>query len=438
MTAATTRVAGARAVYAAGSFAYLCAVTQRSTLSVAAVPAADRFTATAAAISTLGVLQLIVYAALQIPAGVLLDRFGAKKPLVVGGILMVAGQVLVATTTVLPVAVAGRVLVGAGDATTFVAAVRLIGAWFDSRGIATRVQWLGNIGQVGQVLSLVPFAALLHLDGWTTAFLTAAGLGGVGVVIAIAVVKNAPAGTPATQHEDLRSGVMAFAGAARRPGTHVGFWSHFVTQSSGTVFALFWGYPFLVQGEGIAPAVASTLLLVQVAAGMVAGPVLGVLTARHPMRRTNLVLGIVVLLALTWTLVLAWPGSVPIPVLVLLECALGAGGPASMIGFDIARTFNPAHAQGGATGLVNVGGFTASFVMMFAIGALLDLHTAVFPGAMPFSADAFRFAFLVQVPVIGFGVVMLFRARRRARAAMAPLDPVWVAMVRATRRRRLR
>ena len=44
-----------------------------------------------------------------------------------------------------------------------------------------------------------------------------------------------------------------------------------------------------------------------------------------------------------------------------------------MIGFDFARTFNPAHRLGTATGIVNVGGFIAALVAIFLIGVVLDV-----------------------------------------------------------------
>ena len=75
--------------------------------------------------------------------------------------------------------------------------------------------------------------------------------------------------------------------------------------------------------------------------GMVSGPVLGVLVQRHPFRRSWLVLAVVAVNAAGWTLVLAWPGPAPLPVLVVLVLAMASGGPGSLIGFDFARTFNP-------------------------------------------------------------------------------------------------
>ena len=66
-------------VFGLAVLAYMIAVTQRSSLGVAGVDAADRFAASATALSTLGVMQLAVYAAMQVPVGMLLDRFGAQS-----------------------------------------------------------------------------------------------------------------------------------------------------------------------------------------------------------------------------------------------------------------------------------------------------------------------------------------------------------------------
>ena len=96
--------------------AYLVAVLQRSSLGVAAVEATDRFDVNAAALSTLGVVQIVVYAALQIPVGVMLDRVGPRALLATGAALMALGQATLALAPTLEIALVARVLVGAGDA----------------------------------------------------------------------------------------------------------------------------------------------------------------------------------------------------------------------------------------------------------------------------------------------------------------------------------
>ncbi|MET1051762.1 MAG: MFS transporter [Mycetocola sp.] len=429
-------------VFWVGVFAYITAVMQRSTLGVAGVAAVERFDASASAFSSLAVLQLVVYAALQVPIGVLIDRLGPRILITAGLSLMIVGQVVLAFAPSISVAVIGRILVGAGDAAIFVSVMRLVTSWFSGPVVPQLSQWMGNLGQAGQILSAIPFAWLLHASGWTPAFLAAASLVALGLVLALAVVRDSPPGSTETNRaSSLRDAVTHLVASFRRPGTQLGFWAHYVTQSSGTVFSLLWGYPFMVYGLGLSEPLAASMLLVIVASGVLIGPLLGLLCARFPYRRSNLVLGIVIAIGAVWTTLLLWPGSPPFWLLIVLLVVLGAGGPGSLIGFDFARTFNPVRVLGSANGVVNVGGFLASFVMMFLIGLVLDSRAA--PGAAAaelYSLESFKLAFLVQYLVIGFGVVMLLVARRRTRRRIVEeegiqVGPLWVAAMEAFRRR---
>lgn len=432
-------------IFAIGVFAYLIAVMQRTSIGVAGVAATERFHSTASVLSTLAVVQLIVYAAMQIPVGVLIDRVGSRWLMAVGTALMIVGQVTVAFAPTIGIAILGRILVGAGDATVFTSLMRLINSWFRGRLVPQLSQWIGNIGQLGQVLSAIPFAIILHQAGWTTAFLSAASLSVIALVGIVAVIADRPVGSsegprPATWGESIRQLRVSLA----RPGTQLGFWSHFVTQSSGTVFSLMWGLPFMVFALGIDPAEASGLLIVAVVAGLISGPILGVLTARHPLRRSNLVLGIVAMMGVVWAVVLLWPGTPPLWLLIVLLIAIGIGGPGSLIGFDFARTSNPLRSLGSANGIVNVGGFLASFVMMFLIGLALDGQNAarVAAGGASdlYALDAFRWAFAIQYVIVGIGVGFLVRARRRTRRLLSEdegieVAPLWVLLSDAWKRR---
>lgn len=425
-------------IFAAAVLAYMAAILQRSSLGVAGVAAADRFEVNAAALSSLGVMQLIVYAALQVPVGILVDRRGPRVLIIAGSILLVIGQSCVAVAEDLSLAVIGRVLVGAGDAMIFVSAMRLIAFWFAPNKAPQMAQWLGNLGQFGQVLSAVPFAFFLHEWGWTTSFLLAGSLAAVAVIVAVLVIADRPADAPAPEKPASWGGTMRALGQSlKRPGTQLGFWSHFVTQSPGAVFSLLWGFPFLVFGLGYDERTSASLLLVIVFTGMIVGPGLGVLSARFPYRRSNVVLGLVAFTLVTLAAVLLWPGQPPFALVILHLVALGAGGPGSLIGFDFARSFNPSHVLGAANGVVNVGGFTASFVTMLAMGVILDATSSA-DGS--YALDGFRLAFAVEFIIIGFGLVMLLHARRRTRRRFREDDgitvaPIWVALVGRWRRR---
>lgn len=427
-------------VFGVGAFAYLITIMQRSTLGVAAVDASERFHVDAAALSTLAVAQLAVYAAMQVPVGVLIDRLGPKR-LIMGGLAVVTiGQVVLALAHELPLAVVGRMLVGLGDAAVFTSVLRLVNSWFPPKQVPIASQWVGNLGQIGQVLSAVPFSFVLHRLGWETAFLSAAGLVVFALVCVLIVIADRPAGSaepprPATWGDVVGDVVRSF----KHPGTRLGFWSHFVTQSSGTVLTLLWGFPFMVYGLGYPQPLAASLLIVIVVAGMISGPVIGVLSARFPYRRSNLVLLIVSVMALAWAVVLLWPGRPPMWLVIVLFVIVGVGGPGSLIGFDFARTFNPLRSLGGANGIVNVGGFLASFVIMFLIGVIID---ALSGGRADYSVANFKVAFTIQYLVIGIGVVMLLLARSKARRRMTEeegiaVGPLWIALRnRLSRKRR--
>ena len=170
-----------------------------------------------------------------------------------------------------------------------------------------------------------------------------------------------------------------------------------------------------------------------VLAGMAAGPVLGVLVARHPLRRSWLVLSIV----------RRRDGGVgrrarsgpPAPrcwLLVVLVFALALCGPGSMIGFDYARTFNPPNRLGTATGIVNVGGFVASLLTIMLVGIVLGV--ADHGGA--YTLHGFRIAMSVQFVVWAVGLTGFLRARRLVRARMAHEGVVVPPFREAVRRNR--
>ncbi|MDQ0094431.1 MFS transporter [Paeniglutamicibacter psychrophenolicus] len=405
-------------VWAASLGAYLIAVTQRTSFGVAGLEATDRFDASASILATFSVVQLVVYAGLQIPVGILVDRWGPRAMITGGAALMIVGQFLLAMADSVASGLVGRFFVGAGDAMTFVSVIRLLPIWFSGYRIPMLTQVTGMIGQLGQLLSLIPFVALLHLWSWTPAFLSLAALSVVGFALALVLVSNGPR-TDEAPPAPVKARTL-LAGAWREPGTRLGFWTHFTTQFTTNVFLLTWGYPFLVSGQGVSPAVASGLLSIFVVVALLAGPLLGAAVARHPHRRSAIAFNVIGMIALTWLVVILWPGRAPIWMLVILIVCVALGGPASMIGFDFVRTFNPAHVIGTATGIVNVGGFLAALVTVYVVGWLLDIQQrAAGAGAELYSLDAFRWALSFQFVVMLGGIIGMVVTRNKARRAMA-------------------
>jgi MFS family permease len=416
-------------------------VTQRTSFGVVGLEATERFHASASAISFFTVLQLLVYAGLQIPVGVLVDRFGSRAMIAGGALLMGLGQLQLAFADSVPAGVLGRVLVGAGDAMTFISVIRLIPLWFAPARVPLLTQLTGMSGQLGQLLSVVPFAFILHTAGWTPAFLALAGFSGVAVVLVVLMLQDVPPGTPRQEAaKGLRATGVSLSRAWKQPGTRLGMWSHFTIQFSGTVFAMTWGYPFLISAQGLDAGTVASLMSLYVAGAIGAGPLIGRFVARHPLRRSTMVLLLVGATAAAWAAVLLYPGRSPLWLLAVLIVVLAIGGPGSMIGFDFARTFNPAHRIGTATGIVNVGGFFAALMAIYLIGAVLDiLNSTGFSRGELYGLEPFRIALCVHFLLLGVGSVAMLVVRRKVRRQMAAqgvvVPPLLQAMAQQRRER---
>ncbi|GAA3421900.1 MFS transporter [Streptosporangium vulgare] len=391
--------------WATGVVAYVVAVFHRQSLGVAGIEAAARLDVGAAGLSVLAMCQLLVYAGMQVPVGILVDRLGSKRMLVLGAVVMACGELVFALAGGLLPGIAGRALIGCGDAMTFISVIRLVGLSFPARRNPLMVQLTGLLGQLGAIASAVPLIYSLHTYGWTPTFLGAAVLGVVAAFLLVAVLRD-PRPKRTGEPPSLKA-------AWAEPGTRLGMWTHAATQCSAAAFLMLWGYPFLVQGQGLAPATAGVLLTTLTLCGMVCGPLLGYLAGRFPFHRSRMVLIVIGTTAGAWTAVLLWPGRAPLWLLVALVVVLAANGPGSMIGFDYARTFNPATRIGAATGIVNGGGFVASVAVIALIGVTLDLLGGT-------GLDAFRWAFATQYPIWALGAVQVVRYRGKARRRLIP------------------
>jgi MFS family permease len=393
---------------------YVVAVFHRCTLGVAGLEAASRFAVGPAALGAFTVLQVLVYAAMQIPTGLLVDRFGPRAVLAVASVFMGFGQVLFAVADSFVVGLFARAVLGLGDALTFVSLLRLVAAHFPARRFAVVVTLTAALGSIGNVLATVPLTLLLGSIGWTATFLIA----GIGTAAYAAIVllrvRDVPTGSVSTPSEPvvLSSVVAQVRAAWRVPGTRLGFWVHFSTMFAPAVLGLLWGFPYLVDAHAFTESSASALLGLMVLVAMVAAPPMGALISRRPEWRMPMVGAYLVLDILVWTVLLTAPSPLPAWLLTVAFGLLAIGLPVSAIGFAIVRDYNPLHRVGTATGVVNVGGFCATTIAAFGVGVVLD---QVGPLA---TATGFRIAFCVVAGTLVIGAWRTIVWWHRARAAV--------------------
>ncbi len=396
------------------TLAYFLAVMQRSSLGVASVEATQRFDVGAAQLSLLAVLQLVVYAAMQIPVGILLDKFGPKRVLAAGALIMAVGQATLAISLTFEFAVTGRMLVGLGDAFTFISMIRMVNVFLSGPKASRLQQWLATLGQLGQIASAFPFLWLLDSAGWSPAFLSVASLSLLG--FCLVVIFGGVDTSDLRQDASFRSVVAGLRTNARRAPIRMAFWTHFTTQSSGTMFILLWGMPFLTLGQGYSRTMASGLLALFVLTNASMGPVLGAIAARSFATRARIVIGAPIMGMVLWIVTLAWPGQAPFWLLIVMVLAIGVGGPASMLAFDYSRAYTPKRDLGSVNGFVNIGGFLASFTMMAVIGVALDFLNRDRPATQLYNLDNFKMALPVHFLVTLIGLYFYLREKKRTLA----------------------
>jgi predicted MFS family arabinose efflux permease len=404
---------------------YIAAVFNRTSLGVAGLQAARRLGISPAQLSVFVLVQLGVYAAMQVPTGLLVDRFGPRRLLVAAAATMAVAQLAFALTRSYPAALLARGVLGCGDALTFVSVVRVAAQDFPRHRFPLAVSVTSMLGMVGNLAATIPLTLLLRSAGWTLSF---AGTGLVTLVTGVAVWILLPTGRgAAAPRQAAPAGRMLHRvrAAWHTPGTRLGFWVHFSCMSLATMFAVLWGLPYLVQ-QGFSEAGASAVLLVCVLAAIVTSPAIGAVFGRYPAARVPFALSVCLLTLAGWTVLLGcFGGRPPHPLIVAVVAVAAVGGPASTIGFSLARDYNPPAMVGTATGVVNVGGFTSTIMASLLVGGVLELTG---PGSAGYRL-AFCGAVAVQLLGTAAAVRWWLRVRGLLLGAQSRGEPVPVPVV---------
>lgn len=438
------------AMWGLGASCYLLALFHRMSLSVAGLTAQERFGVDATGMAAFVAVQLALYAALQIPVGTAADRVGPRRMILLGMALMAGGSVVFAVAGSYGVAVAGRALIGAGDALMFVNVLRLAHNWFPGPRYALVAALTGMIGGLGQLVATAPLGALLEAFGWTPAFLTAGVLTAGLATVVVVGLRERPAEASAAGEsrsrqrrvnwltEPLRQfirtkGSVSQAPTEREPlptllrqvwhepGTRHALWTHFTLMGTFVSVTAVLGQPYLVGAHGLSSEVAGTLLAAVVVGFVTGSTAAGQLASRRPRARGPLVLSAATVVTASSAALVLLPGSTPVPVLAPVLFALGAGGGVSMVAFDLARTANVPCRAGIATGMVNVGGFSFAVAAQLGVGLLLDALLA--SGLEPASAHRLAFAVIVTMSATGTRLVVRYRrhaGRRRPEQVESP------------------
>lgn len=410
-------------VWSAAVCVYIVAITGRTSFGVAGVHAIEHFGLDASRLAVFTSVQVGVYALAQIPVGLLVDRFGARRILLVGALIMATGQIILCLTGSYGVAIGARVLIGTGDATAFLSVMRLLPLWFPMRWTPVLSQLTGGLGTFGQFLSAVPFLLLLDTAGWAVAFCS---LGAVGVLVALAAavfVRDQPTAAAGAAQTAASPGIgRRLRMVLTDPYSWQGVFTHWTNMGPVMVFLLLWGAPTMTLGLGLGSAEVGLLWTLLSVTTVIAGPVSGVISARIGERRALFSLCTALVQGMLWALLFlpAEPPGNPLLFVTVITVLIFLVSPAGNFGFDIVRERMDRSVLATGTGLTNMGAYICAMLATQLIGFLLDSRA---PGG-DYDWTDFRFGWLGLALAWAAGMLGLLCSmaviRRRNRRPVLP------------------
>ncbi len=358
-----------------------------------------------AVIGNLSAAYFYGYAGMQIPVGMLIDRFGPRRLMTAAALICAAGCVVFALSSGIAGVAIGRFVIGAAAAFSFVGAVAVAGLWFPARRFALLSGLAMMAGMIGGIFGQAPLRLMVDALDWRGAVLA---LATGGVIIAIAAwstVRDRP-------HEASRRPVLAGLGQvlANRQTWLIAI-AGLGTTGPLLGFSSLWGVPYFVSTLGIDRATAASITSMMFVGWALGAPLIGWTSDRIGRRKLPMICGLAVCLA-TMSAILYIP-HLPIGVLMALCFACGFGGAAQIAGFAATRENNPPALSATAIGLVNGTVTGAGALFQPLLGWLLDLKWKgeVVAGARVYDPAAYQFALtaIVVGTFIGFLCTLAMR-----------------------------
>lgn len=348
--------------------------------------------------SGLGMLSALFfygYAPMQIPAGLLLDRFGPRTLISVAAFFCGLGTLIFGLTDSLLLASVGRIMVGVTSSFAFIGTLVITSRWFAAKYFAFITGLVQFMGSMGAIAGAAPVAVLVHHYGWHS---TTVWTGVVGISLSVLlwmVIRS----HPDREMNQAKNRSSQVGGEWERLKTILGSrqtWVNgvlaFCAWAPATIFQALWGVPFLVQLYDTSSAVATSLIALAWIGTAVGCPFLGWWSNRINSRRIPFYTSAV--LALMSSVLVLYLPSPPMALMMFLLFCMGLGASSMTIAFGVVQDIHPPSMAGTAVGYTNMMVIGAGVLLQPLVGIILDHQWSgdLFQGAPIYSIENYRIA----------------------------------------------
>jgi len=350
------------------------------------------FQLNAAQLGNLTACYFYAYAAMQIPSGILLDRYGPRFLLTAATSFCVLGCLLLGTATTLVLAQIGRFSIGFGAAFAVLGCFRLIANWFPTQRFAFLTSLTVTVGMLGAIGGQAPLALLVEFLDWRASLIFLALIGGLLAFQIWRKVRNAPGDESfITTTLDQAPFFHGIQNVLRNKANWVTAFYGGLMFAPTSILGALWGVPFLMSAYGISRPSAAGIISTLFIGWAVGAPLTGFFADHLNKRDLTLLIGTLgALLTLSLFIYIHMP-------LFLLGCTLFAFGFFSsgfLPSFAIVQEINPAENSATALGFMNMINMLGGALGQPFIGYLLDLmwHGQLNNGSRVYSAITFQTA----------------------------------------------
>ena len=358
-------------------------------------------------LGNLSAFYFYFYVAMQIPIGICIDRWGAKKVLIGGSISAAFGAFLFGSTDSYLLACLGRAVIGGATAVGWLVILKLATHWFPSPRFAM-LSGLGLfVGNIGSLTAQVPLRLLIESFGWRTT-VVASGIVTLAVgTLAWLVVENDPSSknflSYAPDELKQRAGTTFRATLIGLKSVfgYANTWLIFLAQGGmvGPVlsFTGLWGVPFLARRYGLSSKSAAAVCSVMIICWAVASPICGSLSDRIG-RRKPIYLGGALISTAGW-IVLFYVHALPLAAFIVVAAITTLACGSGVLGFAYSKEKVPIRYVGTISAVTNIGNMLGPTILQPAIGWILDKRWTgeVVNGTRLYSVQSFEAAFALIV-----------------------------------------